>query len=315
MLREEANRRSCMRIHYEVCGVVISSEEPLPALARRETAPTREGIEFGIERSDPTSDELEWFRQVEVPGRPEPFMSAARVDGGYLVRFPSIVDFWIRADGAVIKAVSRSASIDTIEQLLLDQVLPQALNLRGLCSLHASSVVIDEAAVAFVGASGEGKSTLAAAFVPPARLVGDDCLTLQVRDREVIALPSYPSVRLRDDSAQRHSAERRPVSARMTWKYRVDVSQVTQPVSLRRVYLLSRHDEVRIRERSPVTTLGEMIRHVHRLDPEDRSSLHRELATLSDVLERVPARELAYPRRYEALDTVRAAVLEDLRHD
>jgi hypothetical protein len=99
----------------------------------------------------------------------------------------------------------------------------------------------------------------------------------------------------------------------MTWKYRIEVSHAGDPIPLRRVYLLGRDQRVRISRRSPVAALGEMIRHVHRLDPEDRSCLDRELAVLGAVLECVPTRELAYPRSYEALEEVRDAVLDDLR--
>ncbi len=63
--------------------------------------------------------------------------------------------------------------------LLAETVTASLLALRGETVLHASAVAIDGAAVAFVGQSGRGKSTIAALLcVAGAELVTDDVLTV-----------------------------------------------------------------------------------------------------------------------------------------
>src|SRR5690606_13487149 len=67
---------------------------------------------------------------------------------------------------------------------------------------HASSVALpDGKVVAFLGGTGQGKSTLAAAFMQyGCELVTDDCLLLDCEQGHVLALPAYRSLRLWPDS-------------------------------------------------------------------------------------------------------------------
>jgi hypothetical protein len=301
-----------MGTYYTLCGVVIESATTLPALSACRVAASNATIKFDVQHEPRLFADAVWIRHTGTTSAGgEPFMSTARVHDGYIVRFHPGIDFWISSEGKRVVAYARESPIDSIEQLLLDQVLPQALNLVGMCSLHASCVALDDGAVAFLGASGEGKSTLASALVPPGRLLADDCLTLHPLTNEVLVWPSYPSVRLRRDSVERLDAPGRPVSARMTWKYRVDLARAPQPATLKRVYLLRHADRVEIGAVSGLDAMGEIIRHVHRLDPEHRRSLDTEVANLTWMLARVAVRDLRYPRRYEVLPDVLQAVLHD----
>jgi hypothetical protein len=76
------------------------------------------------------------------------------------------------------------------ERLLFGQVLPLTAALRGRALFHASGVVLDGAAIAFVGLSGAGKSSIAAHLVARgALLVTDDVLALERAGEEMIAHP------------------------------------------------------------------------------------------------------------------------------
>ena len=68
--------------------------------------------------------------------------------------------------------------------------------------LHAGAAADQRGAVAFVGAPGEGKSTLTGGFcVAGWRLVADDCLLLRQETGTLLAVPSYPGLRLWPDAA------------------------------------------------------------------------------------------------------------------
>ena len=76
------------------------------------------------------------------------------------------------------------------------------MSLRGLYGFHASAVLTPVGAVAFLGASGKGKSTLAASLLERnCRLLGDDCLMVRSGDAGYEAIPTYPAVRLKQDSS------------------------------------------------------------------------------------------------------------------
>src|SRR5579863_7665772 len=83
---------------------------------------------------------------------------------------------------------------DAVRMVLLGRMMAYLLRQRGWLPLHASGVAVDGCAVLFLGESGAGKSTTAAAFharghqvitddVAPVRISGDRCVALPVRPR------------------------------------------------------------------------------------------------------------------------------------
>jgi hypothetical protein len=86
---------------------------------------------------------------------------------------------------------------------LIGQVINFALRLRGVISLHASSIAVGDRAIAIMGAPGAGKSTTAATF---ARLgysiLSDDVAVLDDQGSTFLVQPGYPRVNLWPDSAR-----------------------------------------------------------------------------------------------------------------
>jgi hypothetical protein len=91
-----------------------------------------------------------------------------------------------------------------LRHLLLDQVLPLVLHLRGRLALHASAVHVPRfGAIAFAGPAGAGKSTIAAALaLRGCPIVADDCLVFSQSRDVVEVVPGYPGVRLWPDAAR-----------------------------------------------------------------------------------------------------------------
>jgi hypothetical protein len=91
---------------------------------------------------------------------------------------------------------------DILRPCILGPIFAVLLRQRGLLVLHASSVAIHGEAIAFLGHSGWGKSTLATAFYNQGyRLLTDDVLAIQLGEGNPKTLPGYPHVRLLPDSA------------------------------------------------------------------------------------------------------------------
>jgi hypothetical protein len=117
-----------------------------------------------------------WFhRQRQPDGRR--WLSFARYPGGYLLRFIGLADFDVRPAARQIHGYRTPVTPPhTFNHLLLDQVLPLAAGGPHRLALHASVVDVDGRAVAFLGASRQGKSTLAAALARRGHtLLSDDC--------------------------------------------------------------------------------------------------------------------------------------------
>ena len=110
------------------------------------------------------------------------FYSAVEADGGYLLRFYGSCDIWFDAGlaRATVHPVN-GTDLDHISVLVAGTGLAFVLSARGLPVLHASAVQVDQGAVAFVGGSGMGKSTMATLLCARgARLITDDLLCLDL---------------------------------------------------------------------------------------------------------------------------------------
>ncbi len=100
---------------------------------------------------------------------------------GVLLTFAEHSQFWVSSDATVVTAHPSSGTPPaTTRHLLLNQVLPLVLSRRGRLVLHASAISWNGVVSAFIGRSGAGKSTMAAACAAAgATVVTDDCLVLR----------------------------------------------------------------------------------------------------------------------------------------
>ncbi len=95
-------------------------------------------------------------------------------------------------------------NLEELHVFLLGSAMGALLYQRGLLPLHGSVVAFGDKAYGFLGPSGIGKSTLAAALCQRGgRLVGDDICALRADHDGIRVLPGYPKQNLWPDSLQR----------------------------------------------------------------------------------------------------------------
>ena len=106
--------------------------------------------------------------------------TATATGSEYLVRFRDCGEFVISGDLSAVQVRRDPAGrVEMLPILMAGTVSALLLTLRGQTVLHASAVAVDGAAIAFVGQSGRGKSTLATLMcLDGADLVTDDVLTI-----------------------------------------------------------------------------------------------------------------------------------------
>ena len=163
-----------------------------------------------------------------------------RVGGDYLVRFPDIADFAISHDGRTVTQVPvPGVGEATLQHLYRNQILPLALSRQGQFVFHGSAVEIDRVAVAFLGESGRGKSTLALSFARDGcGILTDDALFVSASEDGYCIAPGDRLVRLWPDSERAilgKAAHRLPVPE-YTTKNRFEVDEmdfVSAPRQLR----------------------------------------------------------------------------------
>ncbi len=110
------------------------------------------------------------------------------------------------SDGSrIVFDADESVGEEEIRLFLLGSVFGALLLQRGLLVLHGSSVVVDGRAVAFLGGSGVGKSTLSAAMVRRGLpLLADDLCVIDTRDGLVVQ-SGFPQSKLWLDSLSKFS--------------------------------------------------------------------------------------------------------------
>lgn len=237
---------------------------------------------------------------------------------------PGRADFLLTDDCRTLR-VRAIAGLDpdTLEHLILDQVLPRMLAQQGELMLHASAVAVAGRVGIFLGESGRGKSTLSAILRQQGHpILSDDCVLVRDRGRTIRVVPTYPSLRLWPDVLFELGLDPRVVGrlADYSQKQRlvVDCPEVPpEGLPLAAIYILeepaSHHSTPAIKKVSPSRSCLELIRNTFTLDPSDVRRAADFLARTANVAERVPVFSLTYPRNLSALAGFASQISEHAR--
>lgn len=244
-----------------------------------------------------------------------------------VMHYPHIADFYLFEQGIACHLLDPAQ-----QNLAALHLLPAAVCVwlelkRELFALHASAVIVGQCAIGFLAHSGQGKSTLAAAFGQVGcPLLTDDILLVEERHGVFHARPGYPALRLWPGEARLflESYEDLEIIQAGSDKRRVAVGAQTfgafwdQPAPLACLYLPQRQmggensQEIRIEPLAARKAAIELLRFAY--TPRLSAALGREARRLSFItrlVSELPVRRLVYPSGHERLPAVRAALLEE----
>jgi hypothetical protein len=131
----------------------------------------------------------------------------------FLLRMDKIAAFLISNGREVLIDRAPEATDDEILLFLFGSAFGALLHQRGLLVLHASAVETARGAALFVGHSGNGKSTLAAALRKRGyRILADDVCSLALDAAgQPVVLPGFPQLKLWADTAKKLEQETEPL--------------------------------------------------------------------------------------------------------
>jgi len=312
---------------YKLYGLIISSDEILPLLTPiSKLKPDIQIRHFFCSKLFPSPSH--WFMKWHLPGG-KLWLSFAKIDGNYLLRFNKLADFLINKAGRKIVCLSQlGIPKETIQHLLLDQVIPLVINLRGGEALHASAVLVPQGVIAFIGPTGSGKSTIAASFLlAKCPHLSDDCLTLIEKAKGIYVIPAYPGLRLWKDSLAWLFGDNGDSNfvAHYTDKLRSVIKNRPRayyavPQPLRRLYSITPLHKAKgktnilIKPLTPRESFIALVQCAFRLDIKDNHMLTRQFHFLRQVASKISVRQLIFPRDFNFLPAVREAIVNDLKN-
>ena len=241
------------------------------------------------------------------------------------LRWDGLCEFIVDGDGRRIWfGWLGTDSRESLQVYLLGRALSFALVKQGLEPIHSSTVVLDGSALAFIGESGFGKSSLAATFVGDGyRLLTDDLLLVSQSSGRFEAQPGPPRIKVFPWVARR-CLGLSGVGVRMNdWSEKLvlplgEDHHQSVPVPLRAVYVLSGPREVFRKQSIQIATLSqrealmELIRHTFNHVVTDPRRLQQLFSKSMELATRVPVKRISYPRDLALLPEVRERILADL---
>jgi hypothetical protein len=236
--------------------------------------------------------------------------------------------FWeaiVSADGRRTIARSlREASDDSFLVYVINSAISFALLRLGIDQLHGTVVAADGRAFGFLGRSGYGKSSLAAAFIEAGySILTDDMLVWKTDSNAVYALPGPSHLKIHSEVARevlRETSGKLSVnsfSRKLVMPLNSGAIRDT-PVPLKALYLLDRPnssvDQARIAVRivSKRLSLLMLVQCSFNTVVADSSRLTRQLHGYANLASKVPLYRISYPRRFDILPAVREVLLKDL---
>ena len=301
---------------YRLFDAAVACDFPLPGVP--EVKQSEADIRVARGPAPATACDHHWLHSW-YDGNSEPVLACARLPGedgagGYLLRFPGLADF-VLTGTAVVCHPHPDCAENSLRHLLLDQVIPRLWAHLGHLVLHASAVQLpDDRVIAFLGQSGWGKSTLAAAMQSRGcRLLGDDTIWLSAVEGGVRLVPGYTGLRLNDDSITSLGLQQIGWASMCHYseKRRNEILPVQreQPLLLDALHVMAEPGAAGSAPSiTPLTEAGlltTLIRHSFLLDVRDAGAAKEQVHQASTVVRATPASfTLAYPRDYQLLNSV-----------
>lgn len=293
---------------YSAFGLEIASPFALPALLP--SAVTAEpDVTIRISRISPKPD-----------GHSEIGRLVINTPAGPIFYWRDVANFHIENGSIIHVHPLKDATESGIAEPLTGVVLGALLHERGIFCLHASAIVTNGRAVAFVGDKGAGKTTLTASLLAVGcDLVTDDILAfLSTNDSHgyPVVIPSFPQLKLSKNSSVALGFNFDDLSeiSRRSEKRAVRDPSVffTRPAPLSTLYVLSEGPILECNKVGLKDALLNVIQHSYAtriLGPSANTKNH--FLAMQHLIQNVRTVHLRRPKNIDRLSEIANFVLDD----
>lgn len=258
-------------------------------------------------------------------GHIPPIPSASEaIDAGqnYRVTSEGVWLFWdtigtilVRNGCEIIVDPTKGIDDQTLASVVRGPALAVLLNQRGRLILHASAVALDGGVAAFLGAPGQGKSTIALALYSlEAQLVADDIVSIEFDGATPLVFPSSRQINVWPDALAALSHDPTPLK-RVEPEFEKRAFPVTERFSRRRIplrtiYVLREGDEAAIEPLPAQEALIELIRNSY-VRLREGPSASTNLQQCAALVNAIAVFRATVPRNLGALPHVAQMIIED----
>lgn len=236
-----------MTVRATAFGLDIESEVPLSLLDGARARPTGRTLDVSVRAGAksrwPASAEL--LCDDHQPDGSLVYQIETHPRSGYLISGPQYGAHLLSRNGRFLHCDPEGVANEAWQRLVIAQVLPFAALLQGLEVFHASAVLRGGRAVAFVGRSRAGKTSLALELCGRgAGFLADDVVALECDSGQLLAHPGTPVagvVRAASSDTRETSHPPRAKTVAVNARERlVRLPGATGPVALAAMFLLER---------------------------------------------------------------------------
>lgn len=270
---------------------------------------------------------LEAIKRADGPAGvdPEPFVTwvtatgavwleCRRLEGNVQLRFANLAEFHLVPPNLNVTCYPFPGVDDeTCDHLFRNQVTPLLLNARGERVFHGAAVSTHDQAVAFLGCSGLGKSTLATAFARHGYpFLSDDVVQIGAASDGFPVHPADASVRLWGESRDWFFDRTRATAPAVSYtrKSRLlagdDLPHATKPQPLRAAFILKDEGATNptIKPISGQAAHLAWVQHSFLLEPDKSEVITANFHAAAELASNIPCFTLDYPREFTQLATL-----------
>lgn len=274
---------------YSIFNFFLESQVPLPELVEVDCRP-----DVTLKLST-----LEYFspRQESV--------------SSFQGKIKNLLRFRVQEGNEISIAPYKSANLNQLQSAIYGPIFSILLRQRGFLVLHGSCVVIDDCAIAFLGSSQDGKSTLAEAFYQNSfPVLTDDVLAIYFNSAYPHVVPSIPRIKLWPDSALAcgHQLDQLPTIYPDSYKRYHSTHNMSRDVPLAGIYILSQGPQFRIAPLKARQGFLNLVKHSRGKVLQDPNFREQHFEQCIHLLKTVPmyalSRPLALSRLWHDVDSI-----------
>jgi hypothetical protein len=250
-----------------VYGLSLETEQPFPELAFHGVSGPAEARPGHPDEAPPADVTIRWAHDGAAGQAAGESFAEWRSPTVIQSCFQAIGRFTVSAGRDILVEPEHGVDPGAVRHMLLGPVMAQVLWQRGRFALHSCVLQVGQRQFAFVGDSGEGKSTLAIALHRAGHtLLCDDTAALEWQLNPVLVHPAIPHLRAHEDTLANlgENADGLQRVTKEMSKWLLPARKFgSGPLPLDRVYVLTSGDDFAVEPLGRAEAMMELLRHTY----------------------------------------------------